>query len=58
VWATFNRIRGPKEAVPMVDSPHNHMATPEEHLPWTRRSAEWLGILVRGGDPTTAAVSR
>ena len=52
VWATFNRIRGPKEAVPMVDSPHNHMATPEAQLPWTRRSAEWLGILRRGEDPT------
>ena len=54
-WAAFNLIRGPKEVVPMVDSPHNHMATPEEHLPWTRRSAEWLGILVHGGDPTAAA---
>jgi cephalosporin-C deacetylase len=55
VWATYNRIRGPKEAVPMVDSPHNHMATPAEQGPWTRRSAEWLGILVRGGDPLAAA---
>jgi cephalosporin-C deacetylase len=54
VWATFNELRGPKEAVPMVDSPHNHMATPEEHLPWTRRSTEWLVILVRGGDPTAS----
>jgi cephalosporin-C deacetylase len=54
VWATYNLIRGPKEAVPMVDSPHNHMATPAEQLPWTRRSAEWLGTLVRGGDPTAA----
>ena len=51
VWATFNLMRGPKEAVPMVDSPHNHMATPEEHLPWTRRSAEWLNALVRGTTP-------
>jgi len=50
-WAAFNLIRGPKEVVPMVDSPHNHMATPEEHLPWTRRSAEWLAALVHGGDP-------
>jgi cephalosporin-C deacetylase-like acetyl esterase len=51
VWATFNRIRGPKEAVPMVDSPHNHMATPEEQQPWTRRSAEWLNALVHGQMP-------
>jgi len=55
VWATYDRIPAPKEAVPMVDSPHNHMATPEEHLPYTRRSAEWLGILVHGGDPMAAA---
>ena len=54
VWATFNRIRGPKEAVPMVDSPHNHMATAEAQGPWTRRSAEWLGVLVKGGDPLAA----
>jgi len=51
VWATFNRIRGPKEAVPMADSPHNHMATPEEQQPWTRRSAEWLNALVHGPMP-------
>ena len=51
VWATFNQIRGPKEAVPMVDSPHNHMATPEEQMPWTRRSAEWLNALARGQTP-------
>ncbi len=52
VWATFNLIRAPKEAVPMVDSPHNHMATPGEQAPYTRRAAEWLGILVKDGDPT------
>jgi cephalosporin-C deacetylase-like acetyl esterase len=54
VWAAFNLIRGLKEVVPMVDSPHNHMATPEEHLPWTRRSAEWLRTLVHGSDPMAA----
>ena len=53
-WAAFNLIRGPKEVVPMVDSPHNHLATPEEHLPWTRRSAQWLGALARGADPMAA----
>jgi cephalosporin-C deacetylase-like acetyl esterase len=51
IWAAFNQMRGRKEAVPMFDSPHNHLATPEELLPYTRRSAEWLDILVRGGDP-------
>ncbi|HEX8290560.1 MAG TPA: acetylxylan esterase, partial [Pyrinomonadaceae bacterium] len=49
IWTAFNQIRGPKEAVPMVDSPHNHQATPEQQLPYTRRSAEWLNALVRGG---------
>jgi len=53
VWAAYNEIRGPKEAVPMADSPHNHMATPEEQAPWARRSAEWLDALVHGRDPLT-----
>ena len=50
VLAAFNQIRGPKEAVPMVDSPHNHLATPEQQAPYTTRSAEWLRTLVAGGD--------
>jgi len=54
-WATFNLLRGPKEALPLVDSPHNHLATPAEAAPWFRRSAEWLGALAAGRDPTAAA---
>jgi lysophospholipase L1-like esterase len=49
IWIAFNQIRGPKEAVPMIDSPHNHQATPAQQLPYTSRSAEWLGALVHGG---------
>src|SRR3990172_362325 len=49
IWTAFNQIEGPKEAVPMIDSPHNHLATPEQQLPFTVRSAEWLDALVRGG---------
>src|SRR3712207_1674984 len=49
IWIAFNQIKGPKEAVPMVDSPHNHQATPEQQRPWAERSAEWLNTLVRGG---------
>lgn len=49
IWVAFNQIEGPKEAVPMVDSPHNHQATPEQQRPYTTRSAEWLDTLVRGG---------
>lgn len=48
IWIAFNQIKGPKEAVPMVDSPHNHQATPAQQLPYTRRSAEWLNMLVQG----------
>ena len=52
IWAVFNQITGAKEAVPMIDSPHNHLATPAMQRPYTKRAAEWLDILVRGGDPT------
>ena len=37
IWAAFNQIKGPKEAAPMPESPHNHLATPEQSLPWTQR---------------------
>lgn len=47
IWIAFNQIKGPKEAAPMVDSPHNHQATPEQQRPYTERSAEWLNTLVR-----------
>ncbi len=40
IWAAFNQIQGPKQAAPMPDSPHNHLATPEQSLPWTRASAD------------------
>lgn len=49
IWIAFNQIKGPKEAVPMIDSPHNHLATPEQQRPYTSRSAEWLNKLVNGG---------
>jgi lysophospholipase L1-like esterase len=32
----------------MPTSPHNHLATPEQSLPWTRASADWLAALVSG----------
>jgi cephalosporin-C deacetylase-like acetyl esterase len=50
IWIAFNQIRAAKEAVPMVDSPHNHQATPAQQLPYTTRSAEWLNTLVRGSE--------
>lgn len=48
IWTTFNLIQAPKEAVPMVDSPHNHQATPQQLMPWTLRSTAWLDALRRG----------
>ena len=42
IWSVFNGIRGDKEVVPLVDSPHNHLATPAQREPFARRSAEWL----------------
>jgi cephalosporin-C deacetylase-like acetyl esterase len=55
IWSVFNQIQGPKEAAPMVDSPHNHLATPRAQEPYTTRAAAWLNALVHGGDPTAAA---
>jgi cephalosporin-C deacetylase-like acetyl esterase len=49
IWTAFNLIRGPKEAAPMFDSPHNNTATAAEQRPYTDRSAEWLATLARGG---------
>ncbi|MDP9348288.1 MAG: acetylxylan esterase [Gemmatimonadota bacterium] len=51
IWAAFNQIRGPKEVAPLFDTHHNHLATAQQQIPFTRRAAEWLEALVRGGDP-------
>jgi Acetyl esterase (deacetylase) len=51
IWSVFNGIRGPKEAVPMVDSPHNNFATKESERAFMTRSAAWLDALVHGRDP-------
>jgi cephalosporin-C deacetylase len=55
IWAAFNEIQGPKEAAPMIESPHNHLATPEQSMPWTQRSAAWLNALVAGKAPIEKA---
>jgi cephalosporin-C deacetylase-like acetyl esterase len=52
VWAAFNQIQGPKEAAPMIDSPHNNLATPAQQRPFTKRSAEWLDTLSKNGTLT------
>ena len=50
ILIAFNRIKGPKEAVPLVDAPHNHQATPKQQEPYMIRSAEWMKTLAVGGD--------
>ncbi|MCG9896241.1 MAG: acetylxylan esterase [Fimbriimonadaceae bacterium] len=50
IWAAFNLIPGPKEAVPMPIGPH--VATsPEQHRPWTERSEHWFREIAAGRDP-------
>jgi cephalosporin-C deacetylase-like acetyl esterase len=51
IWAAFNAMRGPKEVAAMVDSPHNHLATPEQQRPFTERAEQWLAALARGRSP-------
>jgi cephalosporin-C deacetylase-like acetyl esterase len=55
IWTAFNRITAPKEAVPMVDSPHNNFATPEQQRPYAERSQQWLAALRRGAMPPLPA---
>ena len=48
IWTALNQIPGVKEPVPMIDSPHNHQATPAQLMPYTKRSGEWLRALLHG----------
>jgi cephalosporin-C deacetylase-like acetyl esterase len=57
VWAVFNQITGPKEVVPMPDSPHNHLATAAQQRPIVKRTAEWLDAIVKGRDPLAPAAA-
>lgn len=52
IWIAYNLIQGQKEAAPMIESPHNNLATPAQQLPYTSRSAEWLNMLVHGSKIT------
>jgi len=49
IWTAFNQIKGPKEAAPMPEAPHNNLATPEQQRPYYTRSAEWMSALAKGG---------
>ncbi|HVU22670.1 MAG TPA: acetylxylan esterase [Opitutus sp.] len=56
VWTEFNEIKGPKEAVPLVDAKHNNLSTPAQLKPYTDRSAEWFAQLARGEEPAVRAL--
>jgi len=51
ILAAFNQIKGPKEAVPMPDSDHNHI-TPQQEGAFFKRSKEVLDSLRTTGDFT------
>jgi cephalosporin-C deacetylase-like acetyl esterase/lysophospholipase L1-like esterase len=48
IWTAYNLIPGKKEIVPLIDAPHNHLATPEQLEPWNKESARWLATLTEG----------
>lgn len=48
IWTAFNLIKGPKEAAPMPEAPHNNLATAEQQKPYTEREHAWLSALVKG----------
>jgi cephalosporin-C deacetylase-like acetyl esterase len=52
VFAAFNQIKGPKEAVIMVESPHQNVKNSQ--APWSRRSQEWLSALLKGAPAPVA----
>ena len=49
IFTAFNQIRGPKEAVAMVNSPHNHQATPEQQE--AIRKSNWTAGLMQYAGP-------
>jgi cephalosporin-C deacetylase-like acetyl esterase len=57
IWTAFNQIAGPKEAVPMALSPHNHLATAQQQQPYTERSREWLESLRTTGRPPSGGAA-
>jgi cephalosporin-C deacetylase len=54
IWAVYNRIQGLKEAVPLIDSPHDNLASPRQLRPYRLRAEAWLDALVHPRDPSLA----
>lgn len=48
IWTAYNSIRGPKEAAPLPEAPHNNTATPEQMRPFRDRAEAWYAALARG----------
>jgi cephalosporin-C deacetylase len=53
LYIAFNRMQGVKEAVPLIDAPHNHLATPAQEAPFNLRAEQWLQALRTGQQVTT-----
>ncbi len=54
IWTAFNQIPGPKEVVPLIDSPHNNLATDAQQHPYIARAKEWFDALVAGREPSVS----
>jgi cephalosporin-C deacetylase-like acetyl esterase len=50
VWSAVNEVKGTKETMPLIDSPHQDNPQGVQR-PWQLRSAEWLAQLVKGETP-------
>lgn len=51
IWAAYNLIPGLKRVVPLVDSPHNHLATREQQLPIVLLTEQWMQSIAKGERP-------
>jgi cephalosporin-C deacetylase len=49
VWTALNQIRGPVEALPMIESEHDNL-TPQKGRACPARTRELLDVLVKGGE--------
>jgi cephalosporin-C deacetylase len=48
IWAALNQIPVPHEAIPMIESDHDHI-TPEKQGAWAARSKEVRDLILKGG---------
>jgi len=48
IWTTLNQIPVPHEAIPMIESDHDHI-TPEKQGAWAARSKEVRDLVLQGG---------